>query len=212
MIKDATSTALDEGGDDTVDTGDGANIVVGGFGGDTLTGGADSDLVVGDNGTAEFTTAGVVTLIESTDIDDSTGGADIIVVNDGANQVIGGAGMDEITGGAGTDYVLGDHGSMTFTEAGVLTQMVSSLESLGTGDVITLGDGLNVAVAGQGADDLTGGADEDIIFGDSGVVNFYDDGVIKDATSTALDEGGDDTVDTGDGANIVVGGFGGDTL
>ncbi|MDD5049799.1 MAG: hypothetical protein PHH09_12815 [Methanoregulaceae archaeon] len=211
VLTDASSTAMDQGGDDTIDTGNGDSYVIGGYGTDTVTGGIDNDMVIGDNGSVELT-AGVVTFIESTDLDDSTGSSDVIDVGDGENKVIGGVGSDTVTGGDDSDYVLGDHGSMTFTDAGILTQMTSSLDSLGTGDTITLGEGDNVAIAGQGDDTVTSGSGEDVVLGDSGVANFDSAGVLTDASSASPDQGGDDTIETGDNNDMVIGGYGDDII
>ena len=53
-ITQFASTQPTQGGDDLIDVGDGANIVVGGFGDDTITTGMDADIVLGDDGTVDY--------------------------------------------------------------------------------------------------------------------------------------------------------------
>ncbi len=65
QITQFASTQPAQGGDDLIDVGDGANIVVGGFGGDTINTGEDADIVLGDDGQVDY----VVADADATDID-----------------------------------------------------------------------------------------------------------------------------------------------
>ena len=78
-------------------------------------------------------------------------------------------------------------------------------------DTITVGDGDNVVIAGQGADTVTTGLGSDTVIGDSGEIN-YNAGVITDLQSTGTDQGGDDSITMLGGDNTIVGGFGSDTI
>src|SRR5262249_36848271 len=87
------------GGDDLVNGGDGANIVVGGFGNDTIVTGADADIVLGDDGQVDYVGGDN----DSTDIDLITststtefGGSDTIITQGGDDIVIGGRFGDNI--------------------------------------------------------------------------------------------------------------------
>ncbi len=199
-------------GDNDVITGnDGDDIVVGGFGSDTVTGGTGDDIVIGDNGSIEFT-SGIVTFIESTDADDSTVGDDTIDAGAGDNYVIAGGGSDSVSSEGGDDYVIGDHGTMTFTDAGVLFQIATMLDNYGSDDTLSLGDGNNLAIGGQGADTIITGTGNDALLGDSGVINRDATGVITGIESISPDEGGNDIITSGDGMNYIVAGTGDDTV
>ncbi len=122
------------GGDDTINVGTGNFVVFGGYGADSITAVAGSTLtlpdsnniLVGDNGNANFNTAGLVTEVTTTDLDISTGGDDTIKAGNGNNIAIGGVGQDSITLGdtaGSTSIVLGDNGTVQFNGAG--TQLAS---------------------------------------------------------------------------------------
>jgi len=102
------------GGDDVVLGGEGDNTVLGGFGNDSVTTGAGRDLVIGDNGVFDYTTNGngapILTLGDTTDTTNATGGNDTIATGDGDNVVLAGVGSDTVTTGTGADLVIGDNG------------------------------------------------------------------------------------------------------
>jgi Ca2+-binding RTX toxin-like protein len=204
------------GGNDTINVGTaagvaGKNFVIGGVGQDGITGGENDDVVLGDNGIVNFTAGGVIT--DATVTEAGTGDVDTIDVRGGNNVVLAGAGGDSVTALGGVDVVIGDNGQATWT-GGVLTQIRSSDTTAGTGgdDTISVGAGRNYVVGGVGADGITAGADDDVVLGDNGVVNFTTSGVITDASATELGLGGADTIDAGGGNNVVIGGAAGDTV
>ncbi|MEX2367225.1 MAG: calcium-binding protein, partial [Pseudohongiellaceae bacterium] len=264
------SVRIDEGGDDVITDSAGDNMIIGGFGADMITTLADGDVIIGDNGQATYTN-GVLTRLESTDIDDTTGAVDIIDAGDGINRIIGGAGADQITGGDDANDIIGDHGFFTYTTDGFLDSAETKLHDQGAGDTIHAGAGGNTVLGGQGADlitsasvagfrdiligdngqvlltsnivvsfrstdddDLTGADDvinggdadtyalggtgmdtittglgNDSILGDHGEITYNPDGSLSHAVSTLTDQGDVDSIDAGDGDNLVIAGFGG---
>src|SRR5207253_1941246 len=79
------------GGNDTITTGSGADIVIGGNGGDTIGAGDGDNIVLGDNG-----------LLDYLAVDGDPATIDVITTTD---PIYGGA--DSITTGAGYDLILG---------------------------------------------------------------------------------------------------------
>ena len=120
-IQVAKTTGHADGGDDVIVANAGNNTVLGGFGTDTITTLGGVDIIVGDNGSVNYTAS---VLIQTTDADESTGGADIVKAGDGKNVVLGGAGGDFIDTGSNDDVVLGDHGEVEYI--GVFLQHVAS--------------------------------------------------------------------------------------
>jgi Ca2+-binding RTX toxin-like protein len=204
------SVQLDDGGADTIVTGAGNDIVIGGFGGDTATTGAGNDTVFGDNGLIDYTNA-VPTLLVTTDVDATTGGNDVIDGGDGNNTVFGGVGSDSITTGSGADVVLGDNGTVVNDGAGNLFQVITGDPVLGGDDVLSTGDGTDVAMGGAFNDTVVSGAGNDILFGDGGSVT-YPGGTNLVIESVDPDFGGNDVIDGGAGNDIVIGGQGTDLL
>jgi len=194
--------------------GDGANVAIAGFGADTVTGGLGADVVLGDSGSAAFEDDGAggvrLTTAESTALDQ--GGADIIGLGDGANVVIAGFGADTVTGGAEHDLLVGDNGRVTFV-SGLLTSIASTDadETTGGNDALDAGEGVNQLIGGAGADTLTAGAGDDHALGDHGAI-AYDAGALRSVTSEFTGIGGDDIIELGDGANVAIAGFGADVI
>jgi len=208
-----TDTDASTGGIDTILAGDGNNVIAGGIDGDLITTGSGDDILLGDNGSASFTTLGVLTQIKSTNAD--LGGADTIVAGDGNNTVIGGFGKDGISTGSGNDVILGDNGSAGFDGGtGKITSFITTDTTAGTGDIDTIkaGEGINVIAGGMGSDFITTGSGDDILLGDNGSATFTMDGVLTQIESTNDDLGGADTIVAGDGINTVIGGFGKDGI
>ena len=92
------------GGNDTISTGNGNDVVLGGTGADTIHIGSGTNLVLGDDGAIVWASDGNpadIDLVTSTDPTD--GGNDTITIGTGEAIVVGGAGADTITGGAGDE-------------------------------------------------------------------------------------------------------------
>ncbi|WP_236960944.1 beta strand repeat-containing protein [Methylobacterium durans] len=202
------STDPNDGGNDRIDAGNGDNIIIGGVGADTLISGSGADIVLGDNGVIRFE-AGLVREVYTTD--ERIGSGDVIKAGDGANIVLGGAGRDAITTGSGADVILGDHGEAGFT-GGRLTRIASLYPTRGDDDTILAGDGDNTIIGGTGRDEIRAGSGADVALGDSGLATFQADGKRILVRSTDVETGDADTIDLGDGDNVVIAGAAGDTV
>ena len=230
-----TDTANGTGGNDTIIVGDGDNLVLAGAGADSVTGGSDNDLVMGDNGVFDFTLVGgvaVLTSAQTTDITDTDALGnplawdDTIVTGAGDNIVMAGLGADHVNDpatsplavpSAGTDIVIGDNGFVNWDAGGQLTQFGSTVPELGGDDVIRSATGRTSWWAASATTPITTGAGADIVLGDDGQVDY----VTADGDSTDIDSivststtgfGGTDTIITGDGDDIVIGGRFDDTI
>ena len=206
-----TTISPEIGDVDTVFLGSGNNVFLGGAAGDFITSLEGNDILVGDNGNATFTDAGVVTYLTTSD--PTIGGDDVIDAGAGRNIVFGGIGSDRITTLGGDDAILGDNGHASFTKVGILTEIITTQPELGGDDVINAGDGFNVVIAGNGNDFVYLGQDVNVVLGDNGFVNFRpDDGVINQALATDPEYGGNDTISAGSGLNEIMGGAGHDII
>jgi Ca2+-binding RTX toxin-like protein len=164
-------TTIDAGpGNDTITTGDGADLIQGGTGADTLNGGAGGDRIVGNPGN---------------DVENGGAGDDTIVWNNGdADDTINGDdGLDKVENnlGAAPDIsalsVVGGKVHYARTNAPFTLDVASSevfqLNTFGGDDTLTTGPGLGaliavVADAGSGNDTFTGGDESDTYFGGLG--------------------------------------------
>ncbi|MDH4109610.1 MAG: hypothetical protein OEW35_14975, partial [Gammaproteobacteria bacterium] len=207
-LRHVRSSLTDLGGVDNIDAGDGDNLVVAGQGGDFVTTGLGSDLVFGDGGDITFDAFGAIQVAMSVGLAD--GGNDMLSVDAGNNTVIGGFGTDTITALGGNDIIIGDNGLLDFT-ASLLIHTTDLSEATGAGDQIQAGTGSNVVLGGAGGDTITTGDERDVILGDHGEVYFVA-GVLRHVRSSLTGLGGVDTIDAGDGDNVVVAGQGGDLV
>jgi Ca2+-binding RTX toxin-like protein len=127
LTVDTTSPAI--GGDDTISSGSGDDIILGGTGSvdDIIHAGDGENIVLGDNGTITFQ-SGQLTKIEATD--PAEGDRDFIWTGNGADIILGGASGDDIYAGGGNDLVFGDYGLIE----GVIdaSKLPLSSEALGT--------------------------------------------------------------------------------
>ncbi|BAU91131.1 GLUG domain-containing protein [Methylorubrum populi] len=197
------------GDDDSIDAGNGDNVILGGFGSDTISAGSGSDVVLGDNGLATFLTDGKRILVRTTDVE--AGAADTIKVGDGDNLVLGGTDADLITTGKGADVILGDFGAVTYDAAGLLKQILSTDTGLGGDDTITAGDGSDTILGGFGSDAITAGDGAKTVLGDSSGLD-YAAGVLTLVQSLTPAVGAADTIRLGNGRKLVLGGAGSDTV
>ena len=216
LIARSTGVVNGSGGDDTITVGEGNNFVIAGVGEDTITAGSGNDLVLGDNGLVIWTPDADLALVQTTD--PTLGADDDIQLGEGDNIAAGGFGGDTIVAGAGSDLVVGDNGGFAYTTdangVAILTSVQTSDTSASTGgaDTITAGGGDNVVLAGVGADTVTAGSGADLVLGDNGSIRWTETGVYNAFATAYPAVGGDDTIQAGDGDNIVAGGFGADTI
>jgi len=89
---------------------------------------------------------------------------------------------------------------------------VSGDPLLGGSDVISTGDGNDLAAGGAGSDTVTSAGGNDILFGDGGQVTFGAGGQLLQIVSVDEDFGGNDLIDGGAGNDILIAGQGSDQL
>ncbi|MFB2531728.1 Hint domain-containing protein [Paracoccus sp. p3-h83] len=156
--------------DDLVQGFAGNDTIRSGAGNDTVYAGAGADTVDGGAGNDVIFGFG-----------DTLNGAD-----DGANDtLLGNTGSDKLYGGAGNDVLYGDD------------TLGNSTVSPGN-DTIDGGAGNDTIIGGQGGDSVSGGDNDDLIYGDT-----------TTPTDTA---GGADTLLGGAGKDTIYGGAGNDTI
>ncbi|MCK9202557.1 MAG: calcium-binding protein, partial [Gallionella sp.] len=229
VTTDGNSTDIDSivststtayGGADTIVTSGGDDIVIGGRFADTIDAGDGDNLVIGDSGQIFADTVDApqmagqpitLGLVESIQLDD--GGNDVLTTGTGNDIVVGGFGGDTIASGAGNDTVFGDNGLIDYTDAvPTLIETTDTVAATGGDDTIAAGDGNNIVFGGVGADTVTSGSGADIVFGDNGaVVNDASGNLVQAITGDPL-LGGNDTISTGAGNDVAMGGAFADTV
>ena len=164
-------------------------------------------------------------------------GVDTIEGNSGDEIILGGESGDEITGGDGSHIVLGDHGFVDYAidddDFGNTSLVVdidrvwSTNPAIGGSDTITTGDSADIIIGGANdANDeaIDAGDGDNFVIGDSGRITAAEEnapqfvgepitritlGLIE---TIAADHGGRDVITTGIGADIILGGAGGDQI
>jgi Ca2+-binding RTX toxin-like protein len=215
-LSQIVSTVTSRGGNDVITTGAGTKYIIGGYGKDTITAGIGNHVIIGDAGQIDFDTDGSVKIVATTDTEANPGygDTDTIATGNGNTIVMGGMGADTITTATGTDVILGDNGTVTY--AGVvrslkLSQITSTLPSLGGNDTITTRDGDKHVIAGYGSDNVSTGNGNDIVLGDNGIIE-YEAGIPGLVYSMDPSIGGEDVITTNAGSDIVIAGAGFDNV
>jgi Ca2+-binding RTX toxin-like protein len=206
-IRTVTSSDYLIGGNDVIDSGEGDDLVVGGFGADSITAGEGDNLVLGDQGTVELESA---VLIEAYTEEPLVGDADSILTGSGKDVILGGAAADQINAGDGNNFIVGDHAELHWI-AGILARMVSIDFANGADDGIVSGSGHDVIIAGPDEDTIDAGDGDNIVFGDNGEI-YWTAGVIDLALTVATAVGGGETITTGEGDDLIFGGTLDDTI
>jgi Ca2+-binding RTX toxin-like protein len=181
---------------DTITTGTGRDIILGGFGGDFIYGygrvddqaaaAADgNNIVIADHGFIDYVSrdsdAKDIDRIWSTDY--AIGGDDEVHTGAGNDIVLGGAGSDDIRGGNGSNILIGDSAELTsdeednptlfsaheFTICKISTVGFANVD--GSGDTLRGGDGNDVLFGGAGDDTIYAGGGDDLVFGDQGEIH-----------------------------------------
>ena len=230
-------------GNDTISTGTGNDVVIGGLGTDTITVADGNNIVLGDEGFVQYQNqidtdnTSVLGEVSSFYLDLAgafvQGGNDTITVGAsagsdglGSDIVIGGLGADGITIGSGNNIVLGDEGSVTFQVQSGLRERIESryLDNFGDSptnaldadvgnDTVSTGIGNDIVIGGLGIDGISIDDGDNIVLADEGLVVFEPGtGAIASIQTLESAEGGNDNVTTGDGADVILGGFGEDNL
>ena len=223
VLQSIETTYPVQAGIDWIDAGGGADVVIGGAGADILFAGDDivQDIIIGDEARLDFDVSG--RLISAMSIAPTFGGNDVIETGGGDNIVIAGSGDDEInkprvgrtlTAPSGNDIVVGDNGTVIFSVPGVIQSLVTTSPATAGNDWIDAGAGADIVVGGAGSDYLFAGGDvdADIVIGDEVELSFDALGHIVTARSIVPALGGDDIIEMGGGANIVIGGTGNDEI
>jgi len=226
----ADTTGWSEGDYEFIDTiyGDNGNdYIFGGQDGDVLAGGhgpnrgptdldpyaSDNDVIIGDNGELLFADKflgnteiekdanfGRLTLIQTTDIENDTGGADTVYGEEGADVILGGVnngGIDMLYGDyydytadvpdiiIGNDVIIGDNGLLDFAFDGdtnldtldLIRSEPYAVDESTDPDTINIVGGTDIIDGSFGYDVLIGGVGGDEMYGDDETAsNGSDDG------------------------------------
>jgi Ca2+-binding RTX toxin-like protein len=208
----------DRGGDDTIHGDDGEDIIFGGYGNDTIRGGRGDDILIGDSGLIDYDTGdgdiATIDLIATTD--PLLGGDDTIYGGDGNDIILGGQGGDTIEGNDGNIIVIGDNGKLTYGN-GFIHRIETTDFGIGGEDIITTRGGNDIVFGGHGGDIIDVGDGNNIVLGDDGLIDY----VVADGDPSDIDlidslstttAGGPDTITSGSGQDIIIGGRYGDTI
>ncbi|MBR6833190.1 MAG: calcium-binding protein [Fibrobacter sp.] len=218
-----------EGGSDTINVGGTDSVVIGGADGDTITVSSNNNIALGDNGSVKYYNAANVGAVYGDSLNlglhtvettsDSVGDVDTVTISGNKNVAMGGEAGDTIGIGGSDNVVIGDGGRYTVLSDRLIAESKSDTE--GGSDTITTGDGKNAIIGGTDADTITTGAGNDIIVGDGGKV-IMDTGrnalmvtnKDRNITGAGLEDGsaGGDTIDAGNGRNVVFGGLDSDHI
>ena len=152
----AESDVNESAGNDTLYAGGGNNLVFGGAGNDVIVSTDGHDIILGDHGRVDYTDFRP-SVVDSTTSNFVVGGDDTIASSGGINWIIAGTGTDNVTTGSGDDVVLGDLGIIEFeydilTDSFLIESLISTDVASGANDVLLLGAGYNLAIAGYGLD------------------------------------------------------------
>ena len=196
-------------GNDSLFGEQGLDMLVGDAGNDYLDGGRGSDRLYGDTTSSAFNG---LTLVS----DSSEGGDDTLIGGRGDDYMFGGAGNDRLDGDRGNDIMFGDTGKITLSDNGLVirAETLSSSASIGGDDVISGGQNEDTIFGGVGNDTISGGNNIDILIGDTGLVDGAA-GALSNGRFRVMgntDASGDDTITGGSGDDFIIGGLGSDNL
>ncbi|MBU2963966.1 calcium-binding protein, partial [Amphritea atlantica] len=205
VITRVTSAETSIGGADTIQSGDGDNVILAGPGADSVVTGIGDDVVLGDTGEVLFDTGRLQSIMTSNEGD----GEDHINTDAGDDIIFSGLGSDVINSGADNDIVIADTGVLNYnftSEPAVLIRNDVDA-NLGGNDIVNLGAGNDIGLGGAGSDSIRGEEGEDAIFGDFVNITIANSG-LRDFQSTLPTFGASDILSGGDGFDIMVGGSG----
>jgi len=220
---ETSDTSGDAG--DAIEGGAGDDVIVGGGVAsdgsgrdDTVNAGEGNDVVLGDTGVVTLSN-GVVTAVVLTG---EMGGNDLIYGGVGADTVHGGRGNDTVYGNDGNDTLEGDEGD-DLLEGDRGNDTIAGGEGRdtiaggegndrlygGDGDdaVLDGGSGDDAMAGGPGADTIKGGEGHDVILGDDGVFTFSGlTGRVSRVETTDASEDAGDAIEGGAGDDVILGG------
>jgi Ca2+-binding RTX toxin-like protein len=200
-------------GDDVVDGGNQADTISGGDGADTISGGSGNDSIRGGGGVDDLDGSGGDDALNGDDGDDLIAGAtgsDRIDGGDGDDTVLGDPGADDLWGGPGNDLISGGSGD-DFVFGGSGDDLLGG----GSGEDVVFGEDSSGDSAGQGNDEIYGGAEfsstdtgRNWLYGNGGADQMYG----GSRADFMFGSDGDDTMFGYDGADIMLGDDGADRL
>jgi Ca2+-binding RTX toxin-like protein len=207
---------------------------------DSIEGGDGADIIFGDHGMIDLllgtrrieTTANVqnvITTLPGIGAKDTIYGdvKDVEAGIDDGDLIFGGQAGDIIDAGEGDNVVFGDHGNVDYgPDLGDIETLESLVTTLhGGADDITTGYGDDIVIGGRLGDTIVSAGGNNIVVGDSGEVipsTTNDDHrrgslPLTQITVSVIDtieptDGGNDNITTGAGADIVLGGQADDTI
>ncbi|WP_328988917.1 calcium-binding protein [Kribbella sp. NBC_01245] len=180
-----TATA---GSGDRIHGGDNEDTAYGGLGGDTVNGNNGNDHLEGNNATD---------VVHGNDGEDSIAGGSF-------QQAVAGTGRpdtgDFLFGDGGPDLITGDNAILALTSDPAATTPVTRQRGFALGHTVTLLDlGLTPAAGTSGNDQMSGGDDQDVLYG-------------QDGADRAKGDDHDDYVEGGQGSDWVEGDLADDDL
>lgn len=187
----------DDNAADTINGGDGDDVIHGYGGGDNLSGGIGADTIYGGAGN---------------DTINGDGGNDTLYGGDGDDIINGGGNNDNIYGGAGADTINGGANNDTVFYTSETTDIIIDLNGgVGVGgeaqgDTLTSienlysGSGNDIITGSTANNDLYGGAGNDTIRGGDGNDNIYG----QNGDDTFYAENGNDFFYGGDGFDTII--------
>ncbi|MFY9854165.1 MAG: calcium-binding protein, partial [Terracidiphilus sp.] len=207
-VTSASTSASAIGANDTITVGNGTNYVFGGSKSNTITAGNGTNYVFGDAGKITFS-GGVVTLAEA--IDAGLGSNDTITVGNGTNYVFSGFQGNTNTAGNGNNVLLGDDGTIVFNADGSLNTITCIDNGTGGSNTLIAGTGTDILIGGAGSNSLSCAGGFDIMIGNAGEVQYLsgDRSIIE---SLDIKLGGSNTLHSGTGNAIMLGGLGPNTF
>ncbi len=199
-------------GTDTITPGGGNNIILAKAGDSVINAGANgNNIVIAGYGQVTATAAGIITNIQSTSPNESTG--DTITLGNGNNIVIGAGGGNTVSLGNGNNIVLGDDGTVSYnSSSGIITGIQTTNPTVGSNETITAGNGNNIIFGGVGNDTITTGGGNSTIIGHDGSIQYFTSGAPSLIQTADPQLAGSVTINAGSGNNIVFGGSGADTI
>ena len=246
-----TSTNSSIGGIDNITSFGGRDIILGGHLGDTIDAGDGHNIVIGDDAQIVYDND-----TDSSDIDQivslstaADGGSDTIDTGTGDDIVIGGRAGDVLRAGNGNNLVLGDSGEILAANANSPQQLVGQPITIGIvttrepsdggSDSISTGIGRDIVLGGTADDTITVNVGEDalvglldsdnIVLGDNGFIDWTaaessrtysvsssgddaDPTDIDRITTTNPNDGGNDVIVSGAGFDLILAGTADDTV
>ncbi|MGC9326354.1 MAG: calcium-binding protein, partial [Candidatus Hinthialibacter sp.] len=203
-----------DGEDDFIEGNAGNDVILAGNGDDKIYGNEGDDYILGDIGRITYSNGGPDELFAPVEPHD--GGADSIFGNEGNDFIIGGSESDEIEGNEGSNITIGDSGVIADIVQGdtILVESLSTEPSSGS-DIIGTGSGIDVIFGSSGEDIITISGGDNVVMGDNGGMRFrIDNGELEiiEIHTWAPSYGANDTITTGSGKDIILGGVGADTI